>query len=128
MMATVLDVGTIRPRRWPAANDRRPRFAWIVVRRFIEGYATHVLGSTRPHRRRTGQHHGGEAVATRAISMASDGGSPLAYQAVLQRLATGSGSDAATHRCARAVYAFWMSERAQTYRRLQKLEQLQARR
>ena len=128
MMATVLDVGTTSA---AAAGLLRmtgnPRFAWDCRQRFIEGYATTVAGlDPGPFAGALAKITDDEAVASpRDLDGEAMERLAVAYQAVAardddwledpMRQLTGA---------ARAVYASWMSERAQTYRRLQELEQL----
>ncbi len=127
MMDTVLDVGTstiavaglIR-----MTGD--PRFAWDCRGRFIESYATVVAGlETAPfaaaaarlmHEEKvdTGRNLDGEAMERLAC----------AYEAIVEREPWLEDPVGQLANAARAVFASWMSERAQTYRRLQKLEDL----
>ncbi len=128
MMDTVLDVGATSAAtgglmRW--TGD--PRFAWDCRRRFIESYATVVLGRDRaPFDAALSRILAEEKVAderdldTEALerlagsyqSVSEDGGGWM--EDPVGQLA----------QAARAVYRSWTSERAQTYRRLHGLGDL----
>lgn len=128
MMDTVLDVGASAS---AVAGLVRmtgdPRFAWDCRQRFIESYATVVLGVdpetfaaarakiVADERVDSERDLDGEAMERLAASYLglADGGGWL--DDPFRQLAS----------AARAVYRSWMSERAQTYRRLQKLEFVQ---
>jgi pyruvate,orthophosphate dikinase len=127
MMDTVLDVGAS-----PAAvggltrMTGDPRFAWDCRQRFTESYATVVLGQDRApfaaalariladEKVQDERDLDGEALERLAgsyQSLTGDGG----WLEDPARQLTGA---------ARAVYGSWMSERAQTYRRLHGLQDL----
>jgi len=106
-----------------------PRFAWDCRRRFLEGYAQIVLGiAPAPFAARLSQ---------LIVEEAADSERYLDGEA-LERLAAAHQTLIEDHddlvpedpmqqllEATRAVYRSWMSERAQTYRRLQHLEALQ---
>jgi pyruvate, orthophosphate dikinase len=128
MLDTVLDVGcTAAAVRGLVRMTGNPRFAWDCRQRFLEGYAAIVAGiDSAPF---TARLH--EMVVQEGVRSARD----LDCEA-LERLATdyrgllrndGPPDEPMVQltSAARAVYRSWMSERAQTYRRLQHLEHLQ---
>lgn len=127
MMDTALDVGATSV---AVAGLLRmtgdPRFAWDCRQRFIESYATVALGLeatpfaaalariTSDERVASARDLDGEAMERLAVAyQAGIDGDDWLEDPVRQLVGA-----------ARAVYASWMSERAQTYRRLQKLEHL----
>ena len=129
MLDTVLDVGcTSAAVQGLIRTTGRPRLAWDCRRRLLESYAEAVLGL-----------EPGPFAACLAELIASEGVASdreLDSEA-LERLAAderiiieahddGWSEDAMAQldSSARAVYRSWMSERARTYRRLQKLEDL----
>jgi pyruvate,orthophosphate dikinase len=128
MLDTVLDVGcTSAAVQGLIRTTGRPRLAWDCRRRFLESYTETVLGlDPAPFAARMA-----ELVASEGV--ASD--RELDSEA-LERLATDlqasiedddgwlENATAQLESAARAVYRSWMSERAQTYRRLQKLDDL----
>jgi pyruvate,orthophosphate dikinase len=128
MLDTVLDVGcTAAAVRGLVRMTGNPRFAWNSRQRLLEGYATTVLGIDPA------------PLATRVREMMVEEGVDSDRELdseALERLAADYGAllgadvppdDPMTQltSAARAVYRSWMSERAQTYRRLQHLEHLQ---
>ncbi|MDP3693256.1 PEP/pyruvate-binding domain-containing protein [Bradyrhizobium sp.] len=129
MLDTVLDVGcTLDAVHGLIRSTGRPRLAWDCRRRFLESYGEAVLGLD------PGAFTTCLAELTASEGVASD--RELDSEA-LQRLAADEQAliedrddswleDAAAQLigAARAVYRSWMSERAQTYRRLQKLDDL----
>ena len=128
MLDTVLDVGcTAAAVRGLVRMTGNPRFAWDCRQRLLEGYATIVTGTDpaplATHVREVMVEEGvasdreldGEALER----LAAD------YGALLGADAPPDDPMAQLTRAARAVYRSWMSERAQTYRRLQHLEHLQ---
>jgi len=128
MLDTVLDVGcTAAAVRGLVRMTGNPRFAWDCRQRLLEGYATIVTGTDpaplATHVREVMVEEGvasdreldGEALER----LAAD------YGALLGADAPPDDPMARLTRAARAVYRSWMSERAQTYRRLQHLEHLQ---
>jgi pyruvate, orthophosphate dikinase len=128
MLDTVLDIGcTAAAVRGLVRMTGNPRFAWDCRQRLLEGYATIVVGIDP------------EPLAARAREMMIEEGVDSGREfdgEALERLAAdhrvllgGDGPPddpmAQLTSAARAVYRSWMSERAQTYRRLQQLEHLQ---
>ncbi len=129
MLDTVLDVGcTSTAVQGLIRATGRPRLAWDCRRRFLESFGETVLGlDPRSFAGRIAELIAGEGVAndreldSEALERLADG-----QQALIEG-DDGWLDDAAgqLEAAARAVYRSWMSERAQTYRRLQKLEYLQ---
>lgn len=130
MLETVLDVGcTLAAVHGLIRTTGRPRLAWDCRRRFIESYAETVLGlDPAPSN--------AELVRLVAAEQASsdrdlDSEALERLAAIRQRLVEDDDDnwleDAATQldSAARAVYRSWNSERAQTYRKMQKLEDLE---
>jgi pyruvate,orthophosphate dikinase len=129
MLETVLNVGcTSAAVQGLVRMMGRPRLAWDCRRRFLERFAETVLGrDPAPLAARLA-----ELVASEGVANDRE----LDSEA-LQRLAAdeqamldgGNGwledADAQLNAAAMAVFQSWMSERAQTYRRLQKLEYLE---
>lgn len=130
MLDTVLNVGcTLTAVRGLIRCSGRPRLAWDCRRRFLESYAETVVGlDPAPLSARLG-----ELVAMEGVESSRQ----LDSEA-LERLAAdecrmvedyddGWLEDASVQleRSARAVYRSWMSEKAQTYRRLEGLEHLE---
>lgn len=129
MLDTVLDVGcTPAAVRGLVRMTGHPRFAWDCRRRFLESYAGVVLGADqRRFSRRLADLVGAEGV---------DGGEALDGEAV-ERLAGAyqqmlDDDDYAVsddpweqlELAARAVYRSWTSERACTYRHIERLDDL----
>jgi pyruvate, orthophosphate dikinase len=130
MLDTVLDVGcTLAAVRGLIRSTGRPRLAWDCRRRFLESYSETVLGTDpAPLAARladlvTEEHAGNdreldsealERLAAAEQALLEDGDSAFLEDATGQLLAS-----------ARAVYRSWGSERAQTYRHLQKLDHLE---
>jgi pyruvate,orthophosphate dikinase len=128
MLETVLDVGcTSAAVRGLIQTTGRPRLAWDCRRRFLESFGQTVLGLDPAHF---------AALLSELVDregVASDRG--LDSEA-LERLAAKEQAmieehdewleDAVTQleQAARAVYRSWTSERSQTYRKLQKLNDL----
>jgi pyruvate, orthophosphate dikinase len=130
MLDTVLNVGCTSPAvQGLIRSTGRPRLAWDCRRRFLESYAEAVLGlDPAPFAARL-------AELTISEGLASD--RELDSEA-LERLAADAQAlvedrdddwleDAAAQLdcAARAVYRSWMSERAQAYRRLERLDHLE---
>jgi pyruvate, orthophosphate dikinase len=127
MMDTVLDVGASLPAVGGLTRmTGDPRFAWDCRRRFIESYATVVLGRDRAP-------FDGALARILADERAPDE-RDLDCE-VMERLAAcyqsltedgGWMENPMLHlsEAARAVYRSWMTERAQTYRRLHGLQDL----
>jgi pyruvate,orthophosphate dikinase len=129
MLDTVLDVGcTLDAVHGLIRSTGRPRLAWDCRRRFLESYAETVLGfDPAPFAARLAELTASEAVADlRELDSEA-----------LERLATDEqaliedpddcwleDAMAQLDGAARAVYRSWTSERAQTYRHLQKLDDL----
>ncbi len=131
MLSTVLDVGcTLTAVQGLIRNSGRPRLAWDCRRRFLESYAETVLGLDPALFARN--------MAELILSEGLGGDDELDSEA-LERLAGDEQTligerydgdwleDAAAQLegAVRAVYSSWMSERAQSYRRLQELDELQ---
>lgn len=129
MLDTVLDVGcTLAAVHGLIRTTGRPRLAWDCRRRFIESYAETVLGLDPA------------PLATRLaeVTVAEQASSERDLDSeALERLAREQGAliaddgdswlENATEQlgsAARAVYRSWSSERAQTYRKLQGLDDL----
>lgn len=128
MMDTVLDVGassTAVAGLVRMTGD--PRFAWDCRRRFIESYATVVLGmDAAPFGAVLAKAVADERVGSeRELDGEAMEQVALANQSLVARSDGLEDPDRQLAGAARAVYGSWMSERAQTYRRLQKLEHLQ---
>ncbi len=129
MLDTVLDVGcTSTAVQGLIRATGRPRLAWDCRRRFLESFGETVLGvDPAAFGARVAALIASEGVASdreldsEAIERLGDD-----HQALIEgsddRLEDAAGQLEAA---ARAVYRSWMSERAQTYRRLQKLDYLQ---
>ena len=127
MMDTVLDVGANTAAIGGLTRmTGDPRFAWDCRQRFIESYATVVLGHDRApfaaalaamlddenvHDERDLDGEALERLAASYQSLTEDGGG---LEDPAKQLA----------RAARAVYGSWTGERAQTYRRLHGLDDL----
>jgi pyruvate,orthophosphate dikinase len=131
MMDTVLDVGaTAAAVGGLTRMTGDPRFAWDCRRRFIESYATVVLGHDRaPFDAALAQILADEKVQDER-DLDGDALERLAgaYQSAALSLNDDGGWMEEPMRqlskAARAVYRSWMSERAQTYRRLNGLDDL----
>ena len=130
MLDTVLNVGcTSMAVRGLIRCSGRPRLAWDCRRRFLESYAEAVAGlDPAPLAARLAELIAAEGAEndreldTEALErLASD------ERKLLEDSDDGWLEDAATQldRSAQAVYRSWMSERAQTYRRLERLEHLE---
>lgn len=130
MLETVLNVGcTSTAVRGLIRCSGRPRLAWDCRRRFLESYAETVAGlDLAPFAARLS-----ELIAAEGV-----GSDRELDSEALERLAgderklaadndDGWLEDATTQleRSARAVYGSWTSEKAQTYRRLERLEHLE---
>lgn len=130
MLDTVLNVGcTLEAVRGLIRLTGRPRLAWDCRRRFLESYAEAVL-SLDPAPLAT---HLAQLIASENAGsdreLDSEAIERLAAdeRALIEDHDDGFQEDAAAqlYSAARAVYRSWSSERAQTYRRLQKLDHLQ---
>jgi pyruvate, orthophosphate dikinase len=128
MLDTVLDVGcTAAAVRGLVRMTGNPRFAWDCRQRLLEDYAAIVVGiDPAPLTARaremvveegvaSGRELDGEALDRLAADYCSLLGADRPPDDPMGQLTS----------AARAVYRSWMSERAQTYRRLQHLEHLQ---
>lgn len=129
MLDTVLDVGcTLAAVHGLIRTTGRPKLAWDCRRRFLESYGETVLGLD-PAQLAEG--------LTELVAAECAGSDRELDSEALERLAgdqctlleerdDGCLEDATAQlECAaRAVYRSWMSERAQTYRHLQKLDHL----
>ena len=129
MLDTVLNVGcTLSAVRGLIRATGRPRLAWDCRRRFLESFTETVLGlDPAPFATRLAELIAGEGVASdreldsEAIERLAD-----------DELALIEGHDndwledetTQLEAAARAVFRSWMSERAQTYRKLQGLDHL----
>ena len=130
MLDTVLDVGcTSTAVQGLIRSSGRPRLAWDCRRRFIESYAETVLGlDPAMFAARLAELTASEGVASDR-ELDSEALEHLAAdeQALVEDRDDGWLEDAAAQleSAARAVYLSWMSERAQAYRHLQKLDDLE---
>lgn len=128
MLDTVLDVGcTLAAVRGLIRSTGRPRLAWDCRRRFLESYSETVLGlDPAPF----------ATLLTKLVAQENVQSDRELDGEALERLAADEqaliedhdgwleDATAQLEGAARAVYRSWMSERAQTYRRLQKLDDL----
>jgi pyruvate,orthophosphate dikinase len=130
MLDTVLNVGcTSTAVQGLIRLTGRPRLAWDCRRRFLESYAETVLGlDPSPFAARLAELITSEDVANDR-ELDSEALERLAAdeEALVEERDDGWLQDAGVQlECAaRAVYRSWMSERAQAYRHLQNLDQLQ---
>lgn len=130
MLDTVLNVGcTSTAVQGLIRLTGRPRLAWDCRRRFLESYTETVLGlDPGPFAARLAELTLSEGVAVDR-ELDSEALERLAAdeQALIEDRDDGWLEDAAAQldRAAGAVYRSWMSERAQSYRHLQKLDHLQ---
>ena len=129
MLDTVLNVGcTSAAVQGLVRMTGRPRLAWDCRRRFLESFAETVLGrDPAPLAAHLAEVVAGEGAANDR-ELDSEALERLAGDE--QTLLEGDGgwledADWQLDAAAMAVFRSWMSERAQTYRRLQKLEHLQ---
>jgi pyruvate,orthophosphate dikinase len=130
MLDTVLNVGcTSSAVRGLIRATGRPRLAWDCRRRFLESFTETVLGlDPAPFAARLA-----ELVAQEGVTSDRELDSEAIERLADDELALIEGhdndwlEDATTQleAAARAVYRSWMSERAQTYRKLQGLDHLQ---
>lgn len=129
MLETVLNVGcTSRAARGLIRCTGRPRLAWDCRRRFLESLAETVLGrDLAPFTALISELAADEGVANdRELDSEAIERLAAAEQALVEGHDDGWLEDAEEQleRAAKAVYQSWMSERAQTYRKLQGLEDL----
>jgi pyruvate,orthophosphate dikinase len=125
----LLNVGcTTRAVRGLIRSAGRPRLAWDCRRRFLESFAETVLGfDLAPFAARISELTADEGVASdRELDSEAIERLAADEQALLEGRDDGWLEDAEEQleRAAGAVYQSWMSERAQTYRKLQELEDL----
>ena len=129
MLDTVLNVGcTSAAVQGLIRLTGRPRLAWDCRRRFLESYTETVLGmDPAPFAARLAELTASEGAASDR-ELDSEALERLAadQQALIEDRDDGWLEDAPAQleSAARAVYRSWMSERAQTYRRLQKFDDL----
>jgi pyruvate,orthophosphate dikinase len=129
MLDTVLNVGcTPTVVRGLTRSTGSPRFAWDCRRRFLAHYGEVVLGlDPAPFAARLAQMIADEAVdSERELDGEALERLCGAYEALIDKSDAELSDDPAEQlaRAARAVYGSWMSERARTYRRLEKLDHL----
>lgn len=129
MLETVLNVGcTSRAARGLIRCTGRLRLAWDCRRRFLESFSETVLGrDLAPFTALISELAAGEGVASdRELDSEAIERLAAAEQALVEGHDDGWLEDAEEQleRAAQAVYQSWMSERAQTYRKLQGLEDL----
>lgn len=130
MLDTVLNVGcTSTAVRGLIRSSGRPRLAWDSRRRFLEGYAETVAGlDPAPFASRLSELIAAEGVESER-ELDTEAVERLAFdeRKLLEDSDDGWLEDAALQldSSARAVYRSWMSERARTYRRLERLEHLE---
>ena len=130
MLDTVLDVGcTPAAVRGLVRSTGSPRLAWDCRRRFLEGYAETVLGlDPAPFAARLAGLVASEGVASdRELDSEALERAAAADQALVDEGDEDVPDDPMEQlrNAAHAVFRSWTSERASTYRRLQKLEHLQ---
>src|SRR5579864_1327314 len=129
MLDTVLNVGcTSAAVQGLIRTTSRPRLAWDCRRRFLESYSETVLGlDPAPFAARLAELAKSEGVADDR-ELDSEALERLAAdeQALIEDRADEWLENATVQleNAARAVYRSWMSERAQAYRRLEKLDHL----
>ena len=130
MLDTVLNVGcTSLAVQGLIRLTGRPRLAWDCRRRFLESYTETVLGlDPAPFAARLAELTASEDVSSDR-ELDSEALERLAAdeQALIEDRDDDGWLENATAQlesAARAVYRSWMSERAQAYRRLQKLDHL----
>ena len=129
MLDTVTDVGcTLAAVHGLMRLSGNPRFAWDCRRRFLESYAHVVLGlDNEVLGGRLAQIVGSEHVASEQMldCEAMERVARAQAQAIEdEHERVGEDAFAQLETAARAVYRSWMSKRAQTYRRLQNLDDL----
>ena len=129
MLDTVLNVGcTSTAVQGLIRSTGRPRLAWDCRRRFLESFGETVLGiNPAPLVARLTALTISEGVASdRELDSEALERLAAEEQALIEGGDDGWLEDAKTQldAAARAVYRSWMSERAQTYRRLQNLDHL----
>jgi pyruvate,orthophosphate dikinase len=130
MLDTVLNVGcTLAAVQGLIRLTGRPRLAWDCRRRFLESYAETVLGlDGAPFATCLAELTASEGAAgDRELDSEALERLAASEQALVEDRDDGWLEDAAAQleRAARAVYRSWMSERAQAYRHLEKLDDLE---
>ncbi|MCP3463367.1 PEP/pyruvate-binding domain-containing protein [Bradyrhizobium sp. CCGUVB23] len=130
MLDTVLNIGcTSNAIHGLIRATGRPRLAWDCRRRFLESFCETVLGLDRAaFAARLGELTTSEGVVNdRELDSEALERLAAEEQALVEDSDDGWLEDAVAqlNAAARAVYRSWMSERAQTYRKLQQLEELQ---
>jgi pyruvate,orthophosphate dikinase len=130
MLDTVLDVGcTSAAVHGLVRMTGHPRFAWDCKRRFLESYATVVLGLDRAlFAKRLEELVAAEGVgAESALDSEALERLAVAYQQMIENEDGVLSEDPMQllQTAAQAVYRSWMSDRARTYRQLQYLEDLE---
>jgi pyruvate,orthophosphate dikinase len=130
MLDTVLDVGcTSNAVRGLIRATGRPRLAWDCRRRFLESFSETVLDlDPAPFAARRAELVASEKAASdRELDSEALERLAVDEEALVEHHGEGWLEDAAAQleRAAKAVYESWMSERAQTYRRLQSLDDLE---
>jgi len=130
MLDTVLNVGcTSSAVLGLIRATGRPRLAWDCRRRFLESFGETVLGlDPAPFAACISKLVGAEGVANdRELDSEALERLAAEAQALVEDRADGWLEDAAAQldAAAQAVYRSWTSERAQTYRKLQQLEELE---
>jgi pyruvate,orthophosphate dikinase len=129
MLDTVLDVGcTLNAVQGLIRSTGRPRLAWDCRRRFLESYAETVRGlDPAPFAALLAELTAREGAANdRELDSEALERLAVEERALIEERDDGWLEDASAQldSAARAVYRSWMSERAQTYRRLEKLDHL----
>ena len=130
MLDTVLDVGcTSAAVHGLMRMSGHPHFAWDCRRRFLESYATVVLGLDRARfAKRLDELVGAEGVGTgQALDSEALERLARAYQQLIENenCALPENPMELLQTAAQSVYRSWMGDRARTYRRLQHLEDLE---
>ncbi|MBI5261406.1 MAG: pyruvate, phosphate dikinase [Bradyrhizobium sp.] len=130
MLDTVLNVGcTTDAVQGLIRATGRPRLAWDCRRRFLESFGQTVIGfDLAPFEARCSELIASEGVASdRELDGEAIERLAVDEQALIEDRDDGWLEDATVQldRAARAVYQSWMSERAQAYRCLQKLDGLE---
>ena len=127
MMDTVLDVGaTSTAVAGLVRLTGDPRFAWDCRQRFIESYATVVTAAEQaPFAAALSKLlHEEKAASLRQLDSEAMERLAVAYEAMVGRDSWLEDPMDQLTGAARAVFQSWMSDRAQTYRRLQNLDHL----
>jgi pyruvate,orthophosphate dikinase len=130
MLDTVLNVGcTSNAVRGLIRATGRPRLAWDCRRRFLESFSETVLDlDPAPFAARRAELVASEKAASdRELDSEALERLAVDEEALVEHHGEAWLEDAAAQleRAAKAVYESWMSKRAQTYRRLQNLDDLE---